>query len=260
MPYLPTLSKLVIFSSGVHQFTFVCISSISFAKAEVQDAGLLFLSCMSQFIANRIIDEQGTIEEIISTTVIGLGIATACLGCMLMIMGKFNYANAVSYLPLPVVGGYLAFIGYFCVIAGVGLCISKSLVDESFVTFIETLMDRQSLTLAIPGILSGLLMMIVARYAKSDMTLPAMMVLLPSVFYIVLHFSDYTMDDARQNQWVGEVQPHTSLVALFDLLDFNLVRWDLVFSSKMVTIWFGMVFVVSFSSCLDVAAISLDMG
>jgi MFS superfamily sulfate permease-like transporter len=45
---------------------------------------------------------------------------------------------------------------------------------------------------------------------------------------------------------------------LFQLVDFKLVRWDL--ASKCFATWTGMVFVVSFASCLDVAAISMDMG
>jgi hypothetical protein len=67
---------------------------------------------------------------------------------------------------------------------------------------------------------------------------------------------------------------------LFHLIDFKRVRWDLIFD--ILPTWSGMVstvigfarpsihnhsrcvdtqiFVVSFASCLDVAAISLDMG
>ena len=45
---------------------------------------------------------------------------------------------------------------------------------------------------------------------------------------------------------------------MFHLVDFGKVRWDL--GKEIVSTWAGMVFVVSFSSCLDVAAISMDMG
>jgi len=45
---------------------------------------------------------------------------------------------------------------------------------------------------------------------------------------------------------------------LFGLVDFSLVRWDLV--SHVIPTWLGMVLVVAFASSLDVAAISMDMG
>ena len=161
---------------------------------------------MTHFVADRILNDQGTIEEIISTTVITLGIATASLGVILMLMGRFKCADVVSYLPLPVVGGYLAFIGYFCVIAGVGLCISKSMIDGGFFADMQLLSDKKSLVLAIPGLVAGFIMMIVSRYATSDIALPMVMVMIPSMFYIVLYFNGYTMDDARENNWVGEVR------------------------------------------------------
>lgn len=33
---------------------------------------------------------------------------------------RFRLAGFVSYIPLPVVAGYLAYVGYFCLAAGVG--------------------------------------------------------------------------------------------------------------------------------------------
>ena len=35
--------------------------------------------------------------------------------------GKLNLATLVTYIPLPVIGGYLAFVGYFCLRSGVML-------------------------------------------------------------------------------------------------------------------------------------------
>ena len=32
--------------------------------------------------------------------------------------GKLNLASFVTYIPLPVIGGYLAFVGYFCLRSG----------------------------------------------------------------------------------------------------------------------------------------------
>mmetsp|Transcript_4349 Transcript_4349/g.5009 ORF Transcript_4349/g.5009 Transcript_4349/m.5009 type:complete len:1009 (+) Transcript_4349:92-3118(+) len=259
-PHIATLSKLVIWSSGVHQMVFCIISSISFAKAEVQDAGLLFLSVMSHFIAEQILNDDGSIEEIISTTIVTLSIATASLGIILMLMGRFHCADAVSYLPLPVVGGYLAYIGYFCVIAGVGLCISKSMIGGGFLSDMQLLMQKEAFILAFPGLIAGAIMMLVARYAQSDITLPLTMIIIPSIFYTILYATGTTLDEARESNWVGQTTPPSSISVLFELFDLGHVRWALVLSQKCVTVWVGMVFVVSFSSCLDVAAISMDMG
>jgi SulP family sulfate permease len=107
-PYINTLSKVVLWSSMIHQFCFMTFSSLNFAIGQVQDAGLIFLSHMANTMANSIIDEGGTSEEIISTALVILTLATFFTGIVLVLMGKFRLADLVSYLPLPVVGGYLA--------------------------------------------------------------------------------------------------------------------------------------------------------
>lgn len=107
-PEINALSKLVIWSSAIHQICFCIFSTLPFSIGQVQDAGLIFLSAMSNKIADAIVEEGGTIEEAISTTVVLLGLSTASLGFVLVIMGKFRIADIVAYLPLPVVGGYLA--------------------------------------------------------------------------------------------------------------------------------------------------------
>ena len=38
-----------------------------------------------------------------------------------MVTGKLELAMLVQYLPLPVVGGYLAFLGLYCLEAGLTL-------------------------------------------------------------------------------------------------------------------------------------------
>ena len=75
--------------------------------------GLIFLSAMSPGIATKMISDAGgshkvddlLVAEIVSTTVVLLGLSTASLGAVLILAGKFRFADAVAYLPLPVVGG-----------------------------------------------------------------------------------------------------------------------------------------------------------
>ncbi len=95
-----SLSKLVIFSSFIHQLGFTLFSSLPFAIGTVQDAGLIFLSAMSNAVVTEM---EGKDEKaILSTTLIMLCGGTAMLGLILILMGRLRIANAVSYLPLPV--------------------------------------------------------------------------------------------------------------------------------------------------------------
>lgn len=99
-PHMAALSKLVIFSSLVHQFAFAMFSSLDFAIGTVQDAGLIFLSSMANSIANDILDNGGTVDEVLSTTLVILPLGTASLGFVLILLGKFRLLDIVSYLPM----------------------------------------------------------------------------------------------------------------------------------------------------------------
>ena len=202
--HMNALSKLVIFSSLVIQLGFLLFSSLNFAIGTVQDAGLIFLSSMANTIANAIIHDGGTKEEIISTTLVLLSLGTAMLGLVLVAMGYFRLADAVSYLPMPVVGGYLAFIGYFCLEAGVALCISESMMSPKDWGY---LLDPHLLLLAFPGLLSGLLMTVVSRKVDNDAALPLLMVLIPAIFYVIIFATGVGLEGAREGGWVGDVAP-----------------------------------------------------
>lgn len=190
-----------------------------------------------------------------------------------------SFDSPLTYLT--VVGGYLAFIGYFCLEAGVALCINDTIMKPSDWAL---LLDEHSLLLAIPGILSGIALTAVARKCEDEAMLPISMVVIPVIFYIVLLAGGWSLEEAREGGWVGETSPPVPVVDLFHLVDIGKVRWDLF--KDLIPIWLGeyqiparfreqhlvshvltfidvvlgMTFVVSFSSCLDVAAISMDMG
>ena len=253
--HMNALSKLVLFSSLVHQLGFLLFSSLDFAIGTVQDAGLIFLSSMANTIADIMIEDGHSEAEIVSTTLVLLCAGTALLGLVLVIMGKTGVADVVSFLPMPVVGGYLAFIGYFCFQAGVALCISTPLITLG--DWVKVF-DTKNLILATPGMIAGLILTYTSFKATNSAVLPAVMVAIPAAFYLVIWWTGIGLEGAREGGWVGEVAPSVPVTDLFTLVDFSLVRWDLW--TEIFGTWVGMVFVVSFASCLDVAAISLDMG
>jgi hypothetical protein len=75
------------------------IYSILFVLYFLKDAGLIFLSAMANGITESILSKGGSVEEVISTTLVILPLGTASLGVVLIFPGKFDI---VSYLPMPV--------------------------------------------------------------------------------------------------------------------------------------------------------------
>ena len=135
---------------------------------------------------------------------------------------------------MAVVGGYLAFIGYFCLEAGVALCISKPVMKLSDWS---NLLDDQSLLLAIPGVLAGVALTSISRKCNDEAMLPISMVAIPLVFYAVLFICGWSIEDAREGGWVGETSPPVPVGDLLHLVDFGKVRWDL--GKEIIPTWAG---------------------
>eukprot|EP00045_Choanoeca_perplexa_P014077 m.163665 g.163665 ORF g.163665 m.163665 type:complete len:1097 (+) comp16556_c0_seq5:174-3464(+) len=258
-PHLPLLVKLLFFSSVVHQTCFTLMSSLPFAIGQVQDAGLIFLSAMATKVVHTLSQGHHTDEEILATTVVWIGLSTALLGLALYVTGLLKLASIVQYLPMPVVGGYLSYIGLYSLQAGLALMADVSIGNAQ---------DWQKLfhpdvgVLIAPGLACGLLLLIVSRTVSHFAALPLCLLAIPSAFYVVLFSAGYSMQDARDaysgHGWVAQETPDTQFYHVWQHFKFGLVQWHVI--PSLLPTWLAMYVVVAFSSCLDVAAIQMELG
>lgn len=109
--------------------------------------------------------------------------------------------SAVSYLPMPVIGGYLAFIGYFCIEAGIGLAISQNIM--SIQDWLILFQSSKNMLLALPAFIAGFILTYITRNVKNDIVLPLAMILIPGLFYFAIFSCNIGMDGARNGGWMG---------------------------------------------------------
>jgi MFS superfamily sulfate permease-like transporter len=293
-PYIDNcLLKLVLFSCVVHQTSFIFASQLPFAVGSVQDAGLIFLSSMaSNIVANCASDLSAghlTHDDVLKTTLLTLGLATTMLGVALVLTGYFRLTNVVQYLPMPVVGGYLAYIGQFCLEAAVGLQTTASVaVDctplyKSLATGScgwEHIWGGHDPCLIAVGVAVGLVLLLVEARATHFAALPLCMAMIPITFFLVLLATHSSVHDARVYGWLkfppashdgsggdgsgdevvrsGESWLSAHILAVWRPFVRGKVVWSAVLSCAPT--WLAMYCVVCFSSCLDIAAIQMELG
>lgn len=254
--YMPTLVKLTLFSASVHQLCFTLFSSMPFAVGQVQDAGLIFLSAMAEGIASYCAEQRpGDGAAMISTTVVLLSVATTALGVALIIVGRLRLASYVQYLPMPVVGGYLAYIGLFCGESGLAMMAN---VELRGVTEWYKLLSAPALLRIAPGVASGCGMYYAVRRFRHMLTLPACMAAVLAAFFAVLFLSGGTLESARRGGWIAEAETPASVADTWEYFRFDAVLWGAL-PSQLLS-WTAMFLVVAFSSSLDVAAIEMELG
>ena len=186
------------------------------------------------------------------------------------------------------IGGYLAFIGFFCLEASLAMMAG---VDIGGLADWSKFWNPSCLVLLIPGLLVGVIMYLTVRCFKSPYVLPCSMAAIIVGFYTVLWMCGASIQDARDYRWVAPLVPqgtvtrsrykrlfihsfirsfvysfiHLCIICvaapfyeMWDLFDFRRVEWWLIPTQGFR--WFGMMLVVAFSSSLDVAAIEMELG
>ena len=254
-PYLPSLSKLVLFSSAVHQASFTSFSTLPFAVGQVQDAGLIFLSAMAYNMVESMKKEGHDVEVIVSTVVVILSVGTFLLGLSLIVVGKLKFAVAVQYIPVPVIGGYLAYIGFFCGRAGISMM--TGLVADDYI-LVTNMFKEEMLALWFPGVFLGLLMYILLSNITSPYVLPIFMISTLVGFFGVLYYTGTSLAEAREMNYIAPLTEAQPFWESWELYNFSLVRWEQLPSQFFR--WVGMFIVVAFSSSLDVAAIEMELN
>eukprot|EP00516_Mucochytrium_quahogii_P002978 CAMPEP_0203761330 /NCGR_PEP_ID=MMETSP0098-20131031/14444_1 /ASSEMBLY_ACC=CAM_ASM_000208 /TAXON_ID=96639 /ORGANISM=" , Strain NY0313808BC1" /LENGTH=850 /DNA_ID=CAMNT_0050655279 /DNA_START=1383 /DNA_END=3935 /DNA_ORIENTATION=+ len=253
--YLPLGIKLVFLSSAIHQLCFLLFSNLKFAIGQVQDAGLIFLSTMAVIIVDNM-EHTDDPSKVMTTTVVSLAVCTAVLGLLLVVIGKLKLARLVQYLPLPVVGGYLAYIGFFCGLSGMRLTTGQTVGKA---TDLVNVMNVDSLILMLPALFSTATLVAIRKKCTNPYLFPLCLILMPVIFFSILEISGISMQEARDDGWVCKETPTPAVADVLHLFDLNKVVWSAAFPDILPT-FFAMFAVVAFGATLDVAAIQFELG
>eukprot|EP00879_Flechtneria_rotunda_P026975 GHRR01028828.1.p1 GENE.GHRR01028828.1~~GHRR01028828.1.p1 ORF type:complete len:515 (+),score=170.87 GHRR01028828.1:54-1547(+) len=259
-PLLGQLARLSFFSAATHQLVFTLCSSLPFAVGQPQDVGLIFLSAMATSVADTGREIGLSSAEIVGTALLTLTVATAAVGVLTMLVAKFRLATLVQYVPLPVVGGYLGYVGYFCLAAGIGLGCNTNI--DSFSSW-SHLAHRDALIKFAPTLAAALVLWVCMTRARSPWALPITLAAIPVAFHVYLLVTGATLQQAQDAGWVLKPQGKTTeqfweLYNLFNISDWRLSGVYLPALARQIPKMLGLFFVVTFGSCLDVAAIQAD--
>ena len=179
-----------------------------FAVGQVQDAGLIFLSSMARFV---VADGQSHDDHAATTMAAALwtlGLATALLGVMLIVIGRLRLASLAQYLPVPVVGGYLAYIGFYCGQAGLAMMAG---VEVTHLRDWPKLFHDQGPAKMCVGVVVASAIVLTSSIAEKrkwsraskSLIMPFVLLATCVIFYFMLYVEGSTLAESRENGWVG---------------------------------------------------------
>jgi len=199
-------------------------------------------------------------EQILATSTIGLATCTAMLGVGLVVIGKFKLASIVQKLPTAVVGGYLAYIGYFCGVSGLSIMGGDDVDGSSINGLLRMVQDPHVMMLVLPGIVGGVVIFVLVKRIRHMSVLPCCIVFLLVIFYVLLSLTNTSIEESKEFGWISKSDDPPVWYHMWDFLSFENVVWGALWQTNQISTWFAMTFVVALSSSLDVAAIELELG
>ena len=155
-------------------------------------------------------------------------------------------------------GGYLAFIGLYCLEAGFSLMTSQNI--NGLTDWLQ-LLNADSILLMLPGILLGILLVVMVQRIRHYLVLPAFLLAIPIIFYLVIVIGGFSMEQVRTvfgSGFVAADSGSSDFWKVWQHYDVTKIQWYAI--PAQIPTWLAMFFVVAFSSSLDVAAIQMELG
>lgn len=167
---------------------------------------------------------QSSGAAMLPTLVATLAIAALCMGLSWYLMGRFGLGNVIRYIPYPVIGGFLAGVGWLMLSGGIGVVagvpFSMDLVLGAFV-------GGPSAQIVV-GLAMGLAFWLATQKSRHVILLPVLMVFFSLLVHAALLGNAVSPEQARADGWL--MQPFGTALPANPLSpdSLALVQWSVV--------------------------------
>lgn len=236
-PFVSTGIGMVLFGALIMQVIIALTSSVPGMFGGTQDSPAAILGLTSLVVVSRM---EGASAEAKFVTVLMTVILTSVIsGLFFVLIGGFQLSRLVRFIPYPVVGGFVAGTGLLLTQGALGIMLGST----PGMSNLGILLEPENLFLWVPGLLFGASMLIASRRSTHFLTYPALLVGMVLIFYLVIWFSGYSIQEAREMGWLLGPFPQETLWKPLELSLLTQVDWRLIASQ--------------FTNILAVAVISL---
>ncbi len=258
-PFAPSAAGLTLFGGFAMCLVVALFSSFPPSVCLPQDAPAAVMAAVAAGIAATTAGAANPAGGY-ATVAAAMVLSTMATGVMFLVLGRFGLGNLMRYMPYPVVGGFMAGIGWLLIQGSVGITTGVSL---SFATLPQLLAADKLLRL-LPAVLLTLALLTAMKRWGSAYVLPGTLALALGAFGLYLAFTGQTGADAAQaGLLLGGMPEGSMLWPVFGPADLALIRWDALWPQVPQLCTIPLVAAISFllnASGLETAAKSdLDL-
>ena len=131
-------------------------------------------------------------EAVFATMIVIVGLSTVATAICYLLIGWFGLAHLFRFMPYPLVGGFLAGIGWFLVKSSVAVASGITMTWEA----LPALGEIDTIQKWAPGVFYGALLLVVTKIRPHYLILPVSAVVAIGVCHAVLYALDIPLAEA----------------------------------------------------------------
>jgi len=188
-----------------------------------QDTPAVILSLMVSAIAAQLPD-AATETERLSTVLWAIALTSLLTGVACFLLGRFRLGNLTRFMPYPVVGGFLAGIGYLLSQGALNL-----MTDRFFqLAELTSWLQLEMLIRWLPGLVLAIVLLLLSRRFHYPFLLPAITLGSILLFYVTLGLTQTSIAEARSAQLLLDTFPTGRLWQPLSLSTVTQANWTLI--------------------------------
>ncbi|MBD2460431.1 SLC26A/SulP transporter family protein [Oscillatoria sp. FACHB-1407] len=191
--YLPLGISCALISGTINAFWVALNSSLPFTIAGPDSNASAILSLMAAAIATSMISSSNTTDLVFPTVWLAIALSTVITGLCLFTLGRLRLGSFIRFIPYPVIGGFLAGVGWLLTQGSFTVMTGKSLD----MTHLPALFDSSLLLHWLPGVFLAFTLQVILRRYKNPVLLPGITLLAIAGFYLLLRVVGISTDQAR---------------------------------------------------------------
>jgi len=219
-PFVSRGIGFTLFGTLVIGLAVTATSSIPGAVAISQDVTAALLGVgAAAMAASMPSDANG--EEVFFSVAALIALSSFLTGLFFFAIGWFRIGNLIRFIPYPVVGGFLAGIGWLLLKGGIGIMADAPVrLNDA-----GALLAGQVLMKWLPGFFFAVVLMVLLNRVKHYLTLPAALIGAVALFYLLLPVTGLSVSEAEAQGWLLGPFPEGAMWQPLTPAKFPLVHW-----------------------------------
>jgi SulP family sulfate permease len=220
--YLNVGVGIAIYSTAAISIVVALMSSIPGLIATPLAAPTAVLAVMAAAIAERMAGAPP--ESLLPTVVAAIAIGSLSTGLFLLLLGSFKLGNTISFIPYPVVGGFMAGTGCLLVRGGM-----QVMTDVAFdFGHLRTFAEAYQLGHWLSGLGLAIALLVLTKRFSHYLVMPAILLMAIALFYGILAISHTSIEAARAGGWLLGPFPQGGLWQPLRPSELGLVDWSVI--------------------------------